>query len=240
MAFQTSAVESGIVGYQTINAPAAGNYCALAVQFEGVGESATLPIASLIKVGAPKGAKSIGDSADQIWLWDSANADWVKYFYRSSNTAWCKRGETTETSDTVKNGDTVFFYRGGGGAATTLTMSGGVSPVTGKPEYTNLVAGNYYMMAYPWPVAMTIKGFKNYQGAPKGAKSIGDSADQIWRWNSTNSDWDKYFYRSSNTAWCKRGETTETDDTIPAGEGFFFYRGGGGATDTVTFEFTAE
>lgn len=229
-----------VVGYQTIDAPAAGSYIALAVQFEGVGESTDLPIASLVKVGAPKGAKSIADGADQIWLWDSAGADWVKYFYRSSNSAWCKKGGTSETTDTVKNGDTVFFYRGGGGAATTLTLSGGVSPISGKPEYKNLVAGNYYMMAYPWPVAMQIKNFKNYQGKPKGAKSIADGADQIWRWNTENNDWDKYFYRSTNTAWCKKGLTAETTDTIPAGEGFFFYRGGGADTDTVTFEYVAE
>ena len=193
-----------------------------------------------MKVGAPKGGKSIGEGCDQIWLWDSANADWIKYFYRSTNSSWCKKGGTTETSDTVKNGDTVFFYRGGGGATTTLTMSGGVSPIVGKPEYANLVAGNYYMMAYPWPVSMAIKNFKNYQGAPKGGKSIGEGCDQIWLWDSVNADWIKYFYRSTNSAWCKKGATTETTDSIPAGEGFFFYRGGGSATDTVTFEYSAE
>ena len=213
---------------------------ALAVQFEGVGESAELPIASLVTVGAPKGAKSLADGADQIWIWNSTGADWVKYFYRSSNSSWCKKGSTTETTDTVKTGDTIFFYRGDGGVATTLTLSGGVSVLTGKPEYTGLVAGNYYMMSYPWPVAMSIANFKNYQGAPKGAKSIADGADQIWRWNTANDDWDKYFYRSSNASWCKKGTTTATEDTIPAGEGFFFYRGDGGVTDTVTFSYSAE
>ena len=87
---------------------------------------------------------------------------------------------------------------------------------------------------------MSIANFKNYQGAPKGGKSIGDGCDQIWRWNTTNNDWDKYFYRSTNTSWCKKGDTSETDHTIPAGEGFFFYRGVGGATDTVTFSYSAE
>ncbi len=232
------AIESAnIVGYQTIDAPAAGKYVALAIQFEGIGEVTTLPISSLVTVGAPKGAKSIGVSADQIWLWDSASADWIKYYYRSSNASWCKSGTSTATTDTVKNGDTVFFYRGTGGTDTTLTLSGGVSEFTANPVYSGLTAGKYYMMAYPWPVAMSIANFKSYQGAPKGAKSIGVSADQIWRWDTTNNDWIKYFYRSSNTSWCASGTQAETEDTIPAGEGFFFYRGTGGSVDTVTFTY---
>ena len=235
--FIVSKPHSYNVGYQTITAPVAGKYTALAVQFEGIGETTTLPISSLVTVGAPKGAKSIGNTADQIWLWNSAAADWVKYFYRSTNQAWCKGGETTETTDTVKNGDTVFFYRGNGGDATSLTLSGGVTSFTGQPVYSGLTAGTYAMMAYPWPAAMSIANFKNYQGAPKGAKSIGNTADQIWRWNTANNDWEKYFYRSTNAAWCKGGTTTETTDTIPAGEGFFFYRGTGGAVDTVTFTY---
>ncbi len=235
------AIESAnIVGYQTIDAPAAGKYAMLSVQFEGIGETTTIPIASLLSVGAPKGAKSIAFGADQIWLWDSAGADWIKYFYRSTNQAWCKSGDTAATTDTVKNGDTVFFYRGTGGADTTLTLSGGVCLFTATPTHTDLVAGQYRFMAYPWPIAMAIADFKNYQGAPKGAKSIAFGADQIWRWDTENNDWIKYFYRSSNTSWCKSGEQSETTDTIPAGEGFFFYRGTGGATDTVTFTYPAE
>lgn len=209
----------------------------LSVQFEGVGETSTLPIASLVTVGAPKGGKSIAVSADQIWLWDPTNADWVKYFYRSTNQSWCKSGQTTVTPDTVKNGDTVFFYRGTGGAATTLTLSGGVTPFAGSPVYADLVAGKYYLMSYPWPVDLQVKNFKNYQGAPKGGKSIAVSADQIWRWDTENNDWIKYFYRSTNTSWCKSGTQVETEDVIPAGEGFFFYRGTGGVTDTVTFTY---
>ena len=93
------------------------------------------------------------------------------------------------------------------------------------------------MMAYPWPTPMTIATFKSYQGTPKGAKSIADGADQIWRWDTEANNWVQYFYRSTNEAWCKRGETTETTDTIPAGEGFFFRRGVGGVEDTVTFTY---
>ena len=49
----------------------------------------------------------------------------------------------------------------------------------------------------------------------------------------------KYYYRKVGTAaavgWCKLGATTVTTDSIPAGEGFFFYRGDGATVDTITF-----
>ena len=72
---------------------------------------------------------------------------------------------------------------------------------------------------------------------PKGMPGLTLAADQIWLWDSATDAWVKYFYRSTNKVWCKQGATTETTDVVPAGEGFFFRRGGGGVTDTVTFTF---
>ena len=213
---------------------------ALAVQFEGIGENAELPIDSLVTVGAPKGAMGAGVGADQIWLWDSTAADWVKYFYHLTGKNWRKAGEPSATTDSIGNGATFFFYRGTGGAATTLTLSGAVREFAAQPTHANLIAGEYRFMAYPWPSAMKIADFKNYQGAPKGAMGAGVGADQIWRWDTENNDWVKYFYHLTGKNWRKVGESVETSDSIPIGEGFFFYRGTGGATDTVTFTYSAE
>ena len=66
---------------------------------------------------------------------------------------------------------------------------------------------------------------------------MNDTADQIWRWNTSSAAWDKYFYRKQRTTvygWCKAGETAETADTIPAGETFFFRRGTGAAATDMT------
>ena len=215
----------------------------MSVQFEGIGSTTSIAIKDLVVSSAPKGAPTCVTTADQIWVWDSTISDWVKYFYYVKGTAgniWCKKGETTETTDTISNGETFFFYRGSGAAAATLTLSGGVVGFTGSPAYSDLVATKYKFIGYPWPVEMPIAGFEKFQGAPKGAPTCVTTADQIWRWNTTTSDWDKYFYYVKGTAgkvWCKKGETTETTDTIPAGEGFFFYRGSGAATDTITFTY---
>ena len=243
VALAASAVESTIVGYNTVTSPAAGKYIALAIQFENVGESARLPISSVISVADPKGSNALAGTADQIWLWDTANGGWNKYFYRVNRgtvIGWCKSGTTAVTTDTVGSGETFFFYRSSAGAATSLTISGAVKPFTAEPTYS-VTPGKYTFMAYPWPVALPIADVASYCSNPKGSNAIAGTADQIWLWNSTKGDWDKYFYRvnrSTVIGWCKSGETVATSASIPAGEGFFFYHSSAGANgDTVTFTY---
>ena len=240
------AVESAnIVGYQTIDAPAATKYMALSVSFENIGADTTFPISSLLTCSNPKGAASALATADQIWLWDTEGNDWVKYFYMKQGTAaavgWCKKGETAPTTDTIGPGETFFFYRGSGAAAATLSLSGGVRPFAAEAQYDAPPATKYKFIGYPWPVDLPIAGVEKYQGAPKGAASALATADQIWLWDTEGNDWVKYFYMKKGTAaavgWCKKGETTPTTDTIPAGQGFFFYRGSGAAADKITFTY---
>ena len=125
--FSRNCVKSNIVGYTTIDAPAAGNYKALSVAFDNVGSAKTYPIATLITCDAPKGGASALATADQIWLWDTTGNDWVKYFYLKKGTqpavGWCKKGETTVTTDSVPAGQGFFFYRGTGGATDKITFT---------------------------------------------------------------------------------------------------------------------
>ena len=230
-----------IVGYQTVNVESK-KYVALAVQFDNIGETTSIPVTDLLTVSSPSGAGSIGGGTDQIWRWNTTGNDWDKYFYRSgrgvTNPGWCKAGETAITTDTIDAGETCFFFRGGS-SNTTLTLSGAVKAFTGSASYS-VPAKSYVFMGYLWPVSFTIKDLTYATGTPSGAGSIGGGTDQIWRWNTTGNDWDKYFYRSgrgvTNPGWCKAGETTITTDTIPAGEGFFFFRGGSSAV-TITFSY---
>ena len=82
----------------------------------------------MITVATPKGMPGLTPAADQIWLWDTANADWVKYFFYKKGTAgnvWCKKGETTETTDVIPAGEGFFFYRGSGASTDTITFTFG-------------------------------------------------------------------------------------------------------------------
>ena len=202
-------------------------------------------------MASPSGAGSIGGTADQIWRWDTAGNDWVKYFYRSGRgvaadaVGWTKAGQTALTTDTVSAGETFFFFRGGS-SDTTLTLSGAVKQFAASASYS-APSSCYVFMGYPWPVAFAISKMSDAYatGTPAGAGSIGGTADQIWRWDTTGNDWAKYFYRSgrgvTTPGWCKSGETAITTDTIPAGEGFFFFRGGSSDVEiTFTYPTTSQ
>ena len=228
---------------------ASKKYVALAVQFENIGETASIAVKDLVAVASPSGAGAIGSAADQIWRWNTAGNDWVKYFYRSgrgvaaADVGWTKNGETTLTADTITTGETCFFFRGGA-TDTTLSLSGAVKAFASVASYS-APSKAYVFMGYPWPVPFAISTMANAyaSGTPSGAGTIGTAADQIWRWNTSINDWNKYFYRSgrgvTNPGWCKAGETDITTDTIPAGEGFFFFRGGG-SDATITFTYNED
>ena len=223
------------VGYATVPSISDGQYVALGVQFENCAGGA-IAVKDLVTVGSPTGSGNIG-GADQIWRWNTATAQWTKYFYYSSRGVkrWVVSTDTTtETTDTVPAGETVFFCRAGG--ATTLTLAGAVKEMTGASS-VSVSDGQLAFMANPWPTPVSIANFNsNYSsGTPTGSGNIG-GADQIWRWNTVTASWTKYFYYSSRgqTRWVEStATTTATTDTIPAGEGFFFQRAGGAATISI-------
>ena len=237
--FADGITSANVVGYQTVSDVAGGKFKALAVQFEDVA-GGEIAVKDLVTVGTPAGGALISDGADQIWRWDTANATWIKYFYRTQRKTvygWCKSGEESATTDTIPAGETFFFRRGTGSVATDLTLAGAVKEFKGSAQYS-AAGGQFVFMANPWPFETVIKDFANYQTSPSGGALISDGADQIWRWDTTAATWIKYFYRTQRKVvygWCKSGEESATTDTIPVGEGFFFRRGTGSASDTITF-----
>ena len=83
-------------------------------------------VTDLLTVAAPVGANAAGSTADEIWVWDVANATWIKYFYRVQRGTvygWCKEGQTAATADTIPVGACFFFKRHVSSAATTITFN---------------------------------------------------------------------------------------------------------------------
>lgn len=84
---------------------------------------------------------------------------------------------------------------------------------------------------------------KNAVTAEPASASASTSGDQLWRWDTANATWTKYCYyevprsKPAQIFWTKivdgKVEGTETTDTIPAGETFFFKRSSG-ATEAAT------
>ena len=189
-------------------------------------------------VGTPAGATGANVAADQIWTYNPTDG-WLKYFFykRGTTAQWRKVGETAQTSDTFAPGTSFFFVRGTSGDTTSLTLSGAVKPLASTISYS-VNAGETTMMCHAWPLPVAIASFGDYftSGALAGATGANVAADQIWRYNPSDG-WTKYFYykRGASAQWRKVGETSETADTIPAGEGFFYVRGTSGDSATITF-----
>ena len=121
-----SDVESGIVGYKTINV-SGGTMVGMGVQFNDTTTENTVKVKELLSIPAAdqKGANAMTDGADQIWVWDVGNKAWSKYFFRKQGTkviGWCKQGQTALTVDTIEPG-TCFFFKRPAGTDTTLTFT---------------------------------------------------------------------------------------------------------------------
>ena len=114
-----------IVGYQTTDTIAKGQYIALGTVFTDV-SGADIAIKDLFTYaeGTPAGNANVG-SADQIWRWNTATASWTKYFYYSGRgiTQWRKSGESKETTDVIPGGEGFFFQRAASGTSATLKIS---------------------------------------------------------------------------------------------------------------------
>ena len=232
-------VSSSIVGYQTVDALKQDQFVALAVQFENIA-GGEIAVTNLVTVASPSGSSKLDYTADQIWRWDTAEATWIKYYYRKVRGVaygWCKSGAEVATDDTIPAGETFFFRRASGAVDTGLTLAGGVKEFTGSAEYS-ATGDQLVFMANPWPVETVIKDFANYQTSPSGSSKLDYTADQIWRWDTSAATWAKYYYRKVRGVahgWCEAGKESATTDTIPAGEGFFFRRASGAKEDTITF-----
>ena len=227
------------MGYQTITV-ARGSTTAMGVQFQAVDGAAGIPIKSLLTVSTPIGSTSATTSTDQIWTYDGHT--WTKYYYfrRGSTTKWCKANSTDEIGDDVvlKSGQAFFFVRSD--AATedaTITLSGEVVPLASQVSYS-IARGSTTAMAWPWPEALKIKDFNNYNPTPIGSTSATTSVDQIWTYDGHT--WTKYYYfrRGGTTKWCKAGSNEEIGDdvVISSGQAFFFVRSDA-ATEDVTITF---
>lgn len=213
----------------------------MGVQFENVGESTGIPIKKLVTVGNPLGGTQAAAAADQIWTYDGHT--WTKYYYykRGATTKWCKAGTTVEIGDDVvlQPGQSFFFVRStaDSNATTTLTLAGGVVTLSSKPSYS-VAAGSTTAMAWPWPEAMKIKDFNNYNPNPLGGTQAAAAADQIWTYDGHT--WTKYYFykRGATAKWCKAGSTVEIGDdvVVEAGSAFFFVRSTA-ATGATTIEF---
>ena len=238
---------SHFVGYNTISVPADRLY-AQGVQFTEVSGIEEIPVKEVLTVDNPVSATGFGDTADQIWLYKTSTMSWVKYYYKHTGRGSSKKvvgwvsqavDGTEETLDTMKSGD-AFFFRRATGTAGNVTLSGAIKATNADP--VALTADRLHFVCNPWPVAVKISSITEMVSAPVSATGFGDTADQIWLYNTATMGWEKYYYKHTGrgsskkvVGWVKDtvDGTEETTDEIDVGRGFFFRRATGtGATLT--------
>ena len=199
-------------------------YTVVPVQFKTVGGTTdTVYVKDLIsESNAAAGGSYTASAADKILKWDPASG-YTTYFRYNGVTPniWCKQGETTETTDTVSVGESVF-YKKGTLKNGSFTQAGAV--FTGDSATFSLPKNKYSLIAYPWPVAIAVKDVGALiTNAGVGGSATASGADKIMLWDETTGY--VTYFRKTGDVWCKEGETTETTDTIPAGAGFFIKKG---------------
>ena len=231
-------VESAnVVGYQTLPIKQS-EIKMFSVQFDKV-DGNPIPVKDLVSCTDFKGSSGFNNSADQIWTYK--NGEWTKYMYYAKTTTkeWRLSDAKTKVPDTatLTSGDAFFFQRSKDGSDTTLTLAGGVAPLTVvKP--VPVAQSAIVMLANPWPTSLQLNQFDKLYDNVKGSSGFNNSADQIWTYK--NGNWTKYMYYAKTTTkeWRLSDAKTAVQDivTIEPGEGFFFQRSKDGADTVINFK----
>ena len=220
-------ISSNTVGYMKLTMKPGFNM--LPGQFVTVGNEDLVPIADMFSDVENATANRDMTIADRIDTWDATEQKYVSY-YRMTNRQgtskwWGKDGDTTTpTEDAFEDYGLGAFYYSQSETDITLTVSGQV-----KSDTTEIEIGpgfNLICNPYPAPLSLTDDLIDWSSATANRDMTI---ADRIDTWDATEQKYVSY-YRMTNRQgtsvwWGKDGDTTTpTEDSIPAGQAFFYYR----------------
>ena len=227
------------VGYTTI-AVKKNTLTAFGVQFQTLNGAKELPIASLVTVAAPQANFGLGTS-DSMQVWKASEGKFTTYWYKK-NVGWVENvtpSPTKPTSDTVKEGDGVYFKRTGSATDTTITISGKVNVF--DPSYPITVKKNTItFLCNPWPVEFPINDFATMVGTPQANFGLGTS-DSVQVWDpGTGTTAGKYttYWNKKNVGYVENVTPVPakaTTVTIKPGAAVMFKRTGSATDTTITF-----
>ena len=233
------------MGYQNIAINPGFNMIAL--NFQPLDNTEEIAITNLVADTSTLVAGQSAGTADQIQVWDGSA--FTVYFYRANKTTgpkwtkgpgWVKAGAQSDiTGDTLKRGQGVWFARPTSAEAGTITISGSVNATA----YTHNITTGFNMISSAFPTDMPLNnGPIDWAGCGAIAGQSAGTADQIQVWDG--SAFTVYFYRANKTTgpkwtkgpgWVKAGAQSDlTEDSIPAGKGFWYARPDTSAAGTLT------
>ena len=202
-----AAVESDVVGYQTVDLDNLG-YALVSLPFADIDSVADgYP---LQKITGELSQNNNKIRADSIMVMDPNTKAYTSYQLKPT-IGWVKEGESVATTDVIPLGAAVFVKKAM--RAGQFTMSGRV--LTDETISVDLTVG-LNLVSNPYPADINIADIKGTLSANNNAIR----ADKIMTLNPVTKVYTNYQLKT--IGWVKDGESVVTTDKIKSGEGFFY------------------
>ncbi len=221
---------SNIVGYNSGLSLVAGNYNMLSAPFTSVGSTTGVKIKNMFSDNSVFVAGGSSVDADTISIWENGAYSRDYIYSADAGNVWASVADTfTETEDTIPVGTGFWLYRQGNAVAS-LTIAGQV--VTTNVN-VDIVAANFNFLSNPFAAPLKIKNmFVNNALFVAGGSSV--DADTISLWENGAYSRDYIYSADAGNVWASVADTfTETEDEVPAGQGFWVFRQGSAVTVTL-------
>ena len=203
--------------------PASSTY-AFGIQFANIGADKEFPVAKLVTV-VPEKSSTVSGSSDQLQVWSMTEKKFKTYWNKKGKGWVLSTATGSVTTDTVKNGDAVYFKRPSGTAGT-VTVSGEVVKTTDGKISIPVTANSTKFIANPWPVAFNIADLATYVKDSKSS-TVSGSSDQVQVWDTEKKKYVMY-WNKKNTGYVLSTSTSKvTTEKILPGQGFMFKRPSG-------------
>ena len=219
-AWAADVVSSNIVGYKKVTL-AADNYTLLAPMFTCVG-GGDKAIPDIFAEDDFVASDTASD-ADFIELWEDGAYSRKFFFSSDANNAWSSDQDGYDETDETIEGKLGFWFYNRDTDDKEVTLAGEVP----TEDVEVVIAGdNYTLIGNPFAAPLPIKSIVAVSGAFTASDTASD-ADFIELWEDGGYSRKYFFSSDAGDAWSSDQDGyDETDDTIPAGLGFWFYRQG--------------
>ena len=229
-AWAADVISSNVVGYNKVTLTQGYNMLAPMFTYVGGGDK---QIPDLFEEDDFVSADTDAE-ADYISLWEDGGYSRTYFFSSDAGDAWSDTQDGfDETTDTLDSGLGFWLYNRGGTKTVTLT---GQVPTT-DVEF-DVAANTYTMLANPFSAPLPIKSIVPVTGEFTSADTDAE-ADYISLWEDGGYSRTYFFSSDAGDAWSDTQDGfDETEDTIPAGLGFWFYRRGSSITIKLPAPYT--
>ena len=172
--------------------------------------------------------------SDYIDLWENGGYSRTYFFSSDAGDAWSDAEDGfDETSDTIDGSLGFWFFNRS--SAKVVTLSGQVATEDVEVE---LAANNYTLIGNPFGAPLPIKSIIPVSGDFTSGE-VQTEADYIDLWENGGYSRTYFFSSDAGDAWSDAEDGfDETDDTIPPGLGFWFYRRGDAITIKLPVPYT--